>query len=131
MPSQDRRQSTRPSSGSTLPAGVERRRQRAVESLGLGVPVRQRRDERFDRITRVASKVFAAAWSTITVLDGDHAWFPSAQGINTPLMPRSETFCSRTTAYGRVTVIPDATLDPDFSSLPIVVSARCQRSVGS
>ena len=32
---------------------TERRRQRAVEALGLGVPVRQRRDERFERITSI------------------------------------------------------------------------------
>ncbi|HXH79313.1 GAF domain-containing SpoIIE family protein phosphatase [Nocardioides sp.] len=121
MPTHDRRQTDRPAGASTPPAGVERRRQRAVDSLGLSAPLRQLRDARFERITRVASKVLDTAWASITVLDGDQAWFPSAHGFDIPLMARDETFCSRTTAYGRVTVVPDATLDPDFASLPLVV----------
>lgn len=105
-----------------LPAGVERRRQRAVDSLGLGAPVRQQRDDRFDRITRLAARVFDVAWASITVLDGDQAWFPSAQGFDIPLMPRQDTFCSRTTHYARLTVVPDASLDPDYAGLPAVVN---------
>ena len=112
------------------PAGVERRRQRAVESLGLSAPLRQVRDDRFERITRLTAKVFDAAWASITVLDGDHAWFPSFRGFDPGVMNRNETFCSRTTAYGRVTVVPDATLDPDFASLPIVANEGIRFYVG-
>src|SRR3982751_643815 len=54
---------------------AERRRQRAVESLGL----RRQREERFDRITRLARTVFDVDWTSITVLEKDRAWFPSAQ----------------------------------------------------
>jgi phosphoserine phosphatase RsbU/P len=120
MISEDRRKNTRRDDLAVLPAGVERRRQRAVDSLGLNVPTGRQRDERFDRITRLAARIFDAAWATITVIDGDHAWFPSAQGIDVPLMARNDTFCSRTTRYGRVTVVPDTTLDPDFSSMTLV-----------
>ena len=133
MFSEDRRQAARdaPPGGverrrrsdrADLPAGVERRRQRAVDSLGLSAPVRQQRDDRFDRITRLAARVFHASWSSITVLDGDQAWFPSAQGFDIPLMPRQDTFCSRTTHNARLTVVPDASLDPDFAGLPAVVN---------
>jgi sigma-B regulation protein RsbU (phosphoserine phosphatase) len=133
MFSEDRRQAPRdaPPGGverrrrsdrADLPAGVERRRQRAVDSLGLSAPVRQQRDDRFDRITRLAARVFHASWSSITVLDGDQAWFPSAQGFDIPLMPREDTFCSRTTHNARLTVVPDAALDPDFAGLPAVVN---------
>ncbi|KRF36942.1 hypothetical protein ASG94_06010 [Nocardioides sp. Soil805] len=101
---------------------MERRRQRAVDSLGLSVPARQQRDDRFDRITRLAARIFDASWAGITVLDGDQAWFPSAQGFDIPLMPREDTFCSRTTSNARLTVVPDATLDPDYAGLPAVVN---------
>lgn len=137
MFSEDRRRTTVPPTGTAdwpggverrrrtdrggLPGGVERRRQRAVESLGLSVPLQQQRDERFDRITRVATRVFDAAWASITVLDGDRAWFPSARGFDIPLMPRSDTFCSRTTERARLTVVPDASLDPEYADLPAVV----------
>ncbi|GAB3038530.1 hypothetical protein GCM10011376_33630 [Nocardioides flavus (ex Wang et al. 2016)] len=100
---------------------VERRRQRAVEALGLSVPHQQRRDERFDRITRLGSTLYGAAWSSITVLDGGLAWFPSARGFEIPLMSREDTFCSRTTSVGRTIVVPDASQDPLFADLPAVV----------
>lgn len=99
---------------------TERRRQRAVEALGLGVPVQQERDERFDRITRLARTVFDASLASITVLDGDQAWFPSAQGFESVVAPRKEMFCDRTTSIARVNVVTDAAADPLYASLPIV-----------
>jgi sigma-B regulation protein RsbU (phosphoserine phosphatase) len=100
---------------------TERRRQRAIDALGLGVPLQQQRDERFDRITRLATNVFAVPLSSITVLDGDRAWFPSAQGFGQAVAAREELFCDRTQRSGEVTIVPDATADPDFSHLPAVV----------
>lgn len=101
-------------------ASTERRRQRAVEALGLGVPVQMQRDERFDRITRLARTVFDASLASVTVLDGDQAWFPSAQGFESVVAPRKEVFCDRTTSMARVNVVPDAAADPLYASLPIV-----------
>jgi sigma-B regulation protein RsbU (phosphoserine phosphatase) len=133
MFSEDRRQAPRdaPPGGverrrrsdrADLPAGVERRRQRAVDSLGLSVPARQERDDRFDRITRLAARLFDASWSSITVLDGNQAWFPGSQGFDIPVMAREDTFCARTTEQARLTVVPDAALDPAYASLPAVVN---------
>lgn len=99
---------------------TERRRQRAVDALGLGVPVQQVRDERFDRITRLARTVFDTSLASITVLDGDQAWFPSAQGFKGVVAPRKDVFCDRTTSVARVNVVPDAAADPLYASLPIV-----------
>lgn len=117
-----RRGAERPDTVAGPPAGVERRRQRAVDSLGLSVPAGQQRDDRFDRITRLAARIFDASWASITVLDGDQAWFPGAQGFDIPLMARDDTFCSRTTSRARLTVVPDASLDPDYAGLPAVVN---------
>lgn len=100
---------------------TERRRQRAIDALGLGVPVQQQRDERFDRITRLAKTVFDVALSSITVLDGNCAWFPSTQGFEPGVAPREDVFCDRTHRSGEVIVVPDATLDPHFAHLPSVV----------
>lgn len=99
---------------------TEERRQRAIEALGLGVPVQQQRDERFDCITRLAKTVFGAALASITILDGECAWFPSAQGFDPTVMDRRETFCDRTHRGGDVLVVPDATLDPRFVHLVAV-----------
>jgi phosphoserine phosphatase RsbU/P len=98
----------------------ERRRQHAVESLGLVLPLRSEGDDRLDRITRVAQRVFDVAWTSITVLDEDRAWFPSMQGFDITEMARSDTFCDRTTRARRLTVVPDALADPRFADLTAV-----------
>jgi len=95
---------------------AERRRQRAVESLGL----RRQREERFDRITRLARTVFDVDWTSITVVEQERAWFPSAQGFDLVDAPREDTFCDRPTLTGRTTLVEDATLDPEFADLPAV-----------
>jgi phosphoserine phosphatase RsbU/P len=66
-------------------ASREERRQRAVESLGVldGGP-----NERLDRITRLARTIFGVPLSSVTILDGDRAFFPSAQGFESREAPR-------------------------------------------
>lgn len=104
----------------------EQRRQRAVESLGLS----GRREERFDRIVRLARKVFDVEWSSITVLDGDLAWFPGAGGFDGATMPRRETFCDRTAQVGDVVVVADATKDERFADLPAVTEMGIRSYAG-
>lgn len=90
---------------------------RVAEHLGRW----QQRSERLDRITRLAKKVFGVTWTSITVLDDDRAWFPSAQGFDQPVMPREDTFCNHTArAEDRVNVA-DATIDDRFRELPAVL----------
>lgn len=81
----------------------------------------EQRSERMDRITRLARRVFDVAWTSITVLDHDRAWFPSAQGFDIQVMPREDTFCSRTAQADERLLIPDALLDPRARSLPAVL----------
>lgn len=80
----------------------------------------QQREERLDRITRLARTVFDVVWTSITVLDDQQAWFPSAQGFDTAVMAREDTFCDRTTRSGQVMLVEDAAGDPRFSDLPAV-----------
>jgi sigma-B regulation protein RsbU (phosphoserine phosphatase) len=110
---------------------TETRRQRAIDALGLGVPVEQRRDVRFDKITRLAKNVFGTAWASITVLDGDQAWFPSALGFDQVVMPREDTFCDRAQRTGEVMIVPDATADPDFAQLPAVTGSGIRFYAGA
>ncbi|GEP37334.1 hypothetical protein NPS01_09970 [Nocardioides psychrotolerans] len=106
-----------PPSGPTRDPVVEERRQRAVESLQLS---EGQKDERFERITRLARTVFGVPMTTITILDNDRAWFPSAQGVDVSEMPRVETFCDRTTDEGRLLMVEDASQDERFRHLPLV-----------
>jgi hypothetical protein len=91
---------------------------RDAASLG---PWRQRTD-RLDRVTRLARTIFGVDWTTVTVLDEDTAWFPSAQGLDpATVMPRRDTFCDATGRVDTTLVVPDATADPRFARLPAVV----------
>jgi sigma-B regulation protein RsbU (phosphoserine phosphatase) len=80
-------------------------------------------EERFDRITRLARKVFRTSIAGITLLDGDRAWFKSIDGFPERQMLRKETFCGITGELGRQLVVPDATRDARFASLPGVTGA--------
>lgn len=102
---------------SVASAHREERRQRAVESLGL---LDDAPNDRLDRITRLARTVFDVPLSSITVLDHDRAFFPSAQGFGVRELPRQETFCDRTTAEDQTIVVPDAESDERFAHLPTV-----------
>jgi phosphoserine phosphatase RsbU/P len=106
-----------------LSASAEQRRQRAVESLGLQVRVDRVTDERLDRVTRLARKMFDVEWTSVTVIDRDQAWFPSSQGFEIDAMERDDTFCERTTRLGEVTVVPDALADKHYRDLPAVREA--------
>jgi hypothetical protein len=95
--------------------GVGRR-----QAARLGV--QRLRQQRLDRITRLAQTIFGVDRTSITVLEKDHAWFPSAQGFpSSDAAPRVETFCDQTAAAGRTMVVDDAAADTRFCGLPVVV----------
>lgn len=97
----------------------ESQRQRAVDALGLA---EHEQHPRLDRITRLARSVLGMDGSTITVLDHDRAWFPSAAGLERVAMPRSQTFCDHTTRVDETVVVPDAPDDRLFRDLDAVRS---------
>ncbi|WKN50267.1 PP2C family protein-serine/threonine phosphatase [Nocardioides sp. Arc9.136] len=97
---------------------TEERRQRAVESLALDETGSH---DRLDRITRLARTALGVPISTVTVIDGDRAWFPSVAGIELTELPRDQTFCDRTHSDGDTLVVPDARADERFRHLPVVV----------
>jgi sigma-B regulation protein RsbU (phosphoserine phosphatase) len=106
---------------------VEERRQRAVESLQLS---EHGEYERLDRITRLARLLFDVSMSTITVIDGERAWFPSAQGTDLHESRREDTFSDRTTDLGMPLIVPDARADARFAHLPAIVSGMVRFYAG-
>ena len=98
---------------------TERRRQRAVLSLALS----GRSEERLDRIARLAATLFHVEQATVTVLDGDHAWFPGAFGLDERSAPREEIFCDHTSTTDDLVLVEDAARDPRFADLPAVTDA--------
>lgn len=76
--------------------------------------------EYFDRLTRLASRVFDVPISIITVVDEHHQWFKSAVGVQMQGTLRTDAFCDHTIRQESVMVIADAALDPRFRDNPLV-----------
>lgn len=77
-------------------------------------------EERFDRITRMAQRMFQVPIALITLVDADRQWFKSAQGLDVPETPRDLSFCGHAILSDDVLIVPDARLDPRFADNPIV-----------
>ncbi len=94
----------------------ENARLSALHSLQiLGTPI----EERFERITRLASKAFDIPICAITCVDEHQVWAKSAQGLNAYKMDRSATFCQHTILGDGPLVINDARFDERFADNPL------------
>ncbi|MFY0407207.1 PP2C family protein-serine/threonine phosphatase [Solicola sp. PLA-1-18] len=90
-------------------------RQLAVESLGiLDTP----REERFDRITRLARQALGMAFVTISLPDHDRAWFKSSAGVDVDEAPLEQTFCQFVRDPSAPLVVRDTARDPRGEILP-------------
>jgi PAS domain S-box-containing protein len=82
----------------------------------LGTPP----EERFDRITRLAKRLFHVPICAISLLDAEREWLKSCQGLQEREGPRDISFCGHTILESRTLVIEDAMSDPRFSDNPLV-----------
>ncbi len=80
-------------------------------------------DERFDRITRVASRALRIPIALVSLVDADRQWFCSAQGLSATETPRGDAFCSHAIADDAPTMIVENALeDPRFAENPLVLN---------
>ncbi|ROS77682.1 serine phosphatase RsbU (regulator of sigma subunit) [Curtobacterium sp. PhB130] len=99
-------------------AETSARRTAVVEALGI---LGSGPEERFDRITRMTQQAFGVPISFLNLVHDDVATAQSAQGWQQGgSAPASQVFCSTTVLQDEPLVVPDATLDPRFSSLAAV-----------
>ncbi|KKW11307.1 MAG: Sensory box protein [Parcubacteria group bacterium GW2011_GWA2_49_9] len=78
-------------------------------------------EERFDRITRTAIKVFDVPISTLTLVDEKREWFKSVCGLDQKEGDRAISFCGHALLVNEVFVIPDTVKDKRFSDNPMVI----------
>ncbi len=78
-------------------------------------------EERFDRITRCAQRLFDVPISTISLVDTNREWFKSCQGTDVTKGDRSISFCGHAMLADDLLVIPDTHQDERFKDNPMVV----------
>ncbi len=77
-------------------------------------------EERFDRITRVVSRVLEVPIALVSLVDSNRQWFKSRQGLEACETGRDISFCGHAILDSEVFCVPDATLDPRFADNPLV-----------
>jgi len=78
-------------------------------------------DERFDRITRLAARIFNVPTALVSLIDAERQWFKSRVGIDVPETPRSDSFCAHAIQQDDVMVVVDACADARFANNPLVL----------
>lgn len=80
------------------------------------------REERYDRITRLAAMVLEVPSAYISLVDADRQWFKSTVGCAESETPRDESFCAHAIlGEADLLEVPDATRDRRFHDHPAVV----------
>jgi diguanylate cyclase (GGDEF)-like protein len=79
-------------------------------------------EERFDRLTRVARRLFDAPIALMSLVDEDRQWFKSRPGLDFPQTPREHSFCAHAILDEGAFIVPDALADERFRDNPLVRS---------
>jgi len=74
----------------------------------------------FDRITRLAARLFEVPIAMVNFIDRKHQWCLSAHGLALEQTAREVSFCSRAIQQKDVLVVPDARTDERFDDNPLV-----------
>lgn len=86
------------------------------------------REERFDRITRLAKRLMHAPIALISIVEEDQQWFRSVQGLDVDHTSRDISFCGHAILSNDVFQINDTLLDERFAGNPLVTGAPFIRS---
>lgn len=97
----------------------EAKRLAALRSLNvLDTPI----EERFDRLTRLACRLFNVPIALVSLVDEKRQWFKSAVGMDISESPRENSFCGHAILEDDVFIVPDAAKDPRFADNPMVLN---------
>ena len=78
-------------------------------------------EKRFERITRIATKLLKVPIAAITVFHHDKEWFQSLQGWDVSYLPMQDGFGQIAAAEEGLTIVPDTTADKRTQGHPLVV----------
>lgn len=79
-------------------------------------------EERFDRVTRLAKRIFGTSISLVSLVDAERQWFKSRQGLEATETPRDISFCGHAILDDEILVVNDTLEDERFQDNPLVTS---------
>jgi PAS domain S-box-containing protein len=77
-------------------------------------------EDRFDRITRMAARLFGVPVALVSLIDADRQWFKSRVGVPFAQTERAMSFCAHTILQDGLMIVEDATCDERFAAMPLV-----------
>jgi diguanylate cyclase (GGDEF)-like protein len=81
-------------------------------------------DEAFERVARIARRLFKVRWSFVTLLDEDRQWFKTHHGATVSGTTRDVSFSGHAVAADQLFVVHDARQDERFFDNPLVVDGN-------
>lgn len=78
------------------------------------------KESRFDRLTRIAQRIFKVPISLVSLVDENRQWFKSCVGLNASETPRTVSFCGHAILGSDVFIVEDALEDDRFADNPLV-----------
>ena len=97
----------------------EETRLKRLRSLGI---LDTAPEERFDRLTRLAKRMFGVPIALVSLVDENRQWFKSCVGLEASETPRNVSFCGHAILGNEIFIIADATLDERFADNPLVLN---------
>lgn len=97
----------------------EAERLHALRTLGI---IDTGHEERFDRVTRMAKRMFGVDIALVSLVDENRQWFKSKQGLDAAETPRDISFCGHAINQDGLFIIPNAVEDERFHDNLLVTS---------
>jgi diguanylate cyclase (GGDEF)-like protein len=79
-------------------------------------------EERFDRLTRMAKRIFSVPIALVSLVDENRQWFKSCIGLSLSETSREISFCGHAILGSEVFIIRDAVEDERFADNPLVLN---------
>lgn len=95
----------------------EKQRLHALDTLDIAYTPGE---ERFDRVTRIAQRLFKVPIVLVSLVTQDKQWFKSRQGLDAAETSRQISFCGHAILSDDPFVVANAMKDPDFKDNPLV-----------